>query len=719
MRRLSFLILFALLLSAGAALYGEESNSPKREFRGAWIHIVGNRKIATLTTEEAKRLFLDVIDSCYLAGCNAIIFQVRPAADAFYHSEIEPWTRYLTGVQGKAPEPYWDPLQFAIEECHKRGMELHAWCNPYRVTLEQEDSLCSDHLYYKNPSIFVKYGKQLFFNPGEPLAREHTIKVITDIVARYDVDAIHFDDYFYPYPVRGEEFDDQATFEKYGPQQGFVGPGRKADWRRNNVTMLIKELSKAIKEVKPWVRFGISPFGVHRNKKDTPDGSGSDTDAFSNYEQLFADVPLWVERGYIDYNAPQIYWKIGHPKADYQVVIKWWNDNAKRGQLYVGQNISTFSEKDLQNPATTQMARKMELVRELPNVDGNVWWPGWSIEKNACNIADSLILKYQKYRALIPAYTEIDSLSPEALEHIERDGNLIRWRQSRSQAADPMQKALFYVVYRFPEGVKADIGRAEYIVKITNGTEYNVVEENNGNGEGCRYVVTVVDRCWNESEPSAIIGYEGQQKRYSDHYYERMARFEAESPICNKDIVFLGNSLTEGGNWSEYFSTTEKRLNKKGGAIRNRGIIGDTAEGISERLDEITKGAPKKIFLLCGVNDISHNLTSGEIVKRIEELIVKIKRDSPKTKLYLQSLLPFNESFKRYKNLTGKSGMVSEINVELERLARLHKIKFLNIYPLFLENGEAVLSPSITPDGLHLDKEGYRIWRDAIEKYVK
>ncbi len=504
MRKYIF-VLCAVFLSF-ASLYAKDGTAPKREFRGAWIHIVGNKKIAALTTDEAKQMFLDVIDSCYLAGCNAIIFQVRPTADAFYESDIEPWTRYLTGVQGKAPDPYWDPLQFAIEESHKRGMELHAWCNPYRVTLEQTDTLCGDHLYFKNPSIFVKYGKQLFFNPGEPEAREHTVKVITDIVARYDVDAIHFDDYFYPYPIEGEEFDDQETFEKYAPLQGFSAD-EKADWRRNNVTMLIEELGKAIKEVKPWVRFGISPFGVHRNKKDTPDGSGSDTDAFSNYEQLFADVPLWVEKGYIDYNVPQIYWKIGHPKADYEVLIKWWNDNTERGQLYIGQNIATFGEKDLQNPATTQMARKMELVRELPNVDGNVWWPGWSIEKNSNDIADSLIQKYQRYHALVPAYTEIDSHAPKAIRHIAKDGRLIRWEQDALQSEDPMQKALFYVVYCFPEGVDVDTDRAEYIVKITDSTEYNVIEENKNHGAGCKYVVTVVDRCWNESKPSKILWY--------------------------------------------------------------------------------------------------------------------------------------------------------------------------------------------------------------------
>lgn len=480
---------------------------PKREFRGAWIHTVGNRQMRTMSVEQIKALFINTLDSLKLAECNTVIFQVRPTADALYKSELEPWSRYLTGVQGKAPEGDWDPLAFMIEESHKRGMELHAWCNPYRVTSEETDTLCADHIYFKKPEIFVKHGKQIYFNPCEPASREHTVKVISDIVSRYDVDAIHFDDYFYPYPIEGEEFDDQAAFEKYGPDHGYTKPEQKADWRRYNVTLLIKELNEAIKSIKPWVRFGISPFGIHRNKKDTPDGSGSETNGLSNYEQLFADVPLWVEKGYIDYNVPQIYWKIGHPKADYDILIHWWNDNTPKGHFYVGQNIGTFGEPDLNNPATTQMKRKMELVRTLPNVHGNVWWPGWSIIRNSHNIADSLINVYQKYPALVPVYSDLDKKAPKPLSDIAKDGHYIRWQQNVKDAANPMQKALFYIVYCFPEGVKVDIGNSGYILKITDALQYNVIEENKNHGAGCKYVVTVVDRCWNESAPSKILWY--------------------------------------------------------------------------------------------------------------------------------------------------------------------------------------------------------------------
>ncbi|MBR5857032.1 MAG: family 10 glycosylhydrolase [Bacteroidales bacterium] len=510
---LTSIFVLAAMLAIQSAAKGSGKNSkhnyelPKREFRGAWIHTVGNKQMRTMSVGQIKEMFVKTLDSLKLAGCNAVIFQVRPTADALYRSDLEPWSRYLTGVQGKAPEDNWDPLAFMIEESHKRGMELHAWCNPYRVTSEETDTLCAEHIYFKNPEIFVKHGKQIYFNPCEPASREHTVKVISDIVTRYDVDAIHFDDYFYPYPIEGEEFDDEAAFKKYGPEHGFTLPEQKADWRRYNVTLLIKELNHAIKKIKPWVRFGISPFGIHRNKKDTPDGSGSETNGLSNYEQLYADVPLWVENGYIDYNVPQIYWKIGHPKADYDILIHWWNNNTPKGHFYVGQSISTFKEPDLVNPKTTQMKRKMELVRELPNVHGNVWWPGWSIVRNSHNIADSLIKVYQKYPALVPAYTDLDRKTPHPLTDIAKDGRVIRWKQSERDAQNPMQRALFYIVYCFPEGVKPDLQNSKYIVKITDRMEYNVVEENENHGAGCKYAVTAVDRCWNESAPSKILWY--------------------------------------------------------------------------------------------------------------------------------------------------------------------------------------------------------------------
>lgn len=496
------LVVLVSLGLALTALFAQEP--PKREFRGAWLHIVGNQQIKTMTREQIQDWFIRTLDALEEQGCNAVIFQVRPQADAFYISDLEPWTRFLTGEQGVAPDPLWDPLQFMIDACHARGMELHAWLNPYRVTSNDREQLSPEHLYFKKPGIFKRYGKQLYFDPGEPESVAHTVKVIADIVTRYDVDGIHFDDYFYPYPVKFEEFHDDASFVKYAADQGFEY-WQKGDWRRNNVETLIHAANDTIKAIKPWVRFGISPFGIHRNLKDTPDGSGSQTNGLSNYEELFADVPAWAEKGYIDYIVPQLYWRIGHSAADYDVLIHWWNDMNYKGQLYIGQSIGTFKEPDLDNPSITQTERKMQLVRDLPNVDGNVWWPGWSLaapkpEKANFSLADSLRLVYQRHPALIPAYTDLDAVAPEPVASVHVGNKGLSWKPVATD--DVLQQPHFYVVYRFNAGEPVDLSQSGHIVKITRDTHYKPAEKRKGL---YRYVVTVVDRCWNESEPSKTM----------------------------------------------------------------------------------------------------------------------------------------------------------------------------------------------------------------------
>ena len=485
--------LFAIvsLIAIAISLDAQNVPQPKREFRGAWLHIVGNTQIRTMSEAQVKEMFIQTLDSLEQAGCNAVIFQVRPQADAFYPSHLEPWSRFLTGVQGQAPDPLWDPLQFMIEESHKRGMELHAWCNHYRVTSNDKEELAPDHLFFSNPDIFKRYGTQLYFDPGEPASREHTVSVIADIVRRYDVDAIHFDDYFYPYPVKYEEFHDDASFVKYAKEQGFEY-WQKGDWRRNNVAILMKELNDTIKSIKPWVRFGISPFGIHRNLSETPDSSGSATNGLSNYEALFADVPDWGVKGYIDYIVPQLYWRINFAPACYEILINWWNDGNFTDHLYIGQNIAVLD---------TQLERKMELVRELPNVAGNVWWPGWSIKRNTHNIHDSLSIVYQSRPALIPAYTRLDDRAPQGVKTLKKKSTSVRWTIEPTD--DPMQQPVFYAVYLFPKGVMADTSKGEYLVKITNQMSYDFGEDFK-KYKGYTVAVTAIDRCWNESQSFSL-----------------------------------------------------------------------------------------------------------------------------------------------------------------------------------------------------------------------
>lgn len=311
------ILLLALFLATGVgAQIQQQSPYPKREFRGAWIQAV-NGQFRGIPTEKLKQTLIDQLNSLQGAGINAIIFQVRPEADALYASQLEPWSRFLTGVQGQAPSPYWDPMQFMIDECHKRGMEFHAWINPYRVKTSLKSELSPNHLYNIHPEWFVTYNNQLFFDPALPESRRHICMVVADIVSRYDVDAIHMDDYFYSLSGKRHGLSDDAKFARYGG--GFTN---RADWRRSNVNILIQKIHETIRGLKPWVKFGISPFGIYRNEKNDP--LGSKTNGLQNYDDLYADVLLWARNGWVDYNIPQIYWQIGHPAADYETLVKWW-----------------------------------------------------------------------------------------------------------------------------------------------------------------------------------------------------------------------------------------------------------------------------------------------------------------------------------------------------------------------------------------------------------
>ena len=378
--------LYSFLLLLSAAL-GVSAESPKQELRGAWLHTVYQGQYKKQTTAQNQAYLRNLLDSLQLTGVNAVIFQVRPQADAFYDSKLEPWSRFLTD-DGAKPKPYWDPLQFMVEECHKRGMELHAWLNPYRVTTNAKQTLPKGHIYHKHPERFVRYDGKLYFNPGLPENREFIGKVVEDIVSRYDIDAIHFDDYFYPYPAKGKDFDDAAAFAKYG--KGMA----RDDWRRHNVDLLIEELNTRIKKLKPWVRFGISPFGIWRNK--TSDPRGSDTNGLQNYDALYADVLLWEEKGWIDYLLPQLYWELDHKAASSRILADWWNENSGHNRhLYIGQDVERCMSKG-------ELGEKVEISRSRQNVAGNCWWPGYSVTRNSGGVADSLANDLQKDIALLP-----------------------------------------------------------------------------------------------------------------------------------------------------------------------------------------------------------------------------------------------------------------------------------------------------------------------------
>ena len=495
MRVKSLLCVFFLLLMAGGVFAQVQTGSayPKREFRAAWIQSV-NGQFRGMPTEKLKQNLIGQLNSLQKAGINAIIFQVRPEADALYASRLEPWSRFLTGVQGKAPEPYWDPMQFMIDECHKRGMEFHAWINPYRTKTTLKSELAPNHVYNIHPEWFVTYGDQLYFDPALPESRRHICMVVSDIVSRYDVDAIHMDDYFYPYPIKGKDFPDDASFARFGG-----GFSNKGDWRRSNVNVLIKKLHETIREIKPWVKFGVSPFGIYRNESSDP--LGSKTKGLQNYDDLYADVLLWAREGWIDYNIPQIYWHIGHPVAYYKTRGKWWARNTKNRPLFIGQSVmNTVQNADPKNPSINQLPRKMALQRAYQTIGGSCQWPASAVVENAGKYRDALIAEYHKYPALPPVFDFMDNEAPAKVRKMKpvwtEDGYILFWTAPKYK--EEMNRAVQYVVYRFNDKEKVNIDDPSHIVAITRDNFYKLPYEDGKTKY--RYVVTALDRLHNESK---------------------------------------------------------------------------------------------------------------------------------------------------------------------------------------------------------------------------
>lgn len=486
------------LLNCGSskhALTRKTDATPKHEFRGAWIHTVGQDRYQKMNSAAMKFYLSDMVRKLDEAGINAVIFQVRPEADAFYKSNLEPWSRFLTGTQGQAPDDSsFDPLAYLIDECHKRGMELHAWLNPYRVKSNVNSTLAPDHIYWKYPERFVQYGNQLYFEPGLPENRSFICDVVRDIVSRYDVDAIHMDDYFYPYPIAGTPFPDDNSFNTYAASQGF-SPEQRADWRRNNVNLLIQQIKQTIAGTKPWVRFGISPFGIYRNKRNDP--NGSDTNGLENYGDLYADIKLWVQKGWIDYNLPQLYWEIGHERADYTTLLHWWNANNFEQPLYIGQDLKRAVDKN-------ELDIKIRQSREMSFVHGNCYWYGYLILDNYADVATTLKTNTHRAKSLIPAYTHMYNGRPDKVKKLTEvyteDMHFLTWEHNK-QPQNP-ETAQRFVVYRFKQGEKTDINRAENIVKITSDNFFVLPYEEGNNRY--TYVVTALDAFWNEGKPVKI-----------------------------------------------------------------------------------------------------------------------------------------------------------------------------------------------------------------------
>lgn len=440
MNNMKKVIALVLLISMSCGVFAKKK-SPKREMRAVWIATVDNIDWPSkpgLSVEEQKKELIAHLDQHKKNGMNTVIFQVRPAADAFYNSPYEPWSQWLSGEQGKAPHPLYDPLQFAIEECHKRAMELHAWMNPYRAVFLYKDAKTDpNHITNTRQELFLTYGKHKYFNPGLPETRDYVSKIVGDVVRRYDVDAIHFDDYFYPYKIKDEAFPDLESFTKHG---GKFYPDRVDDWRRENVNLVIKQINDTIKSIKPWMPFGISPFGVWRNK--SVDKSGSRTQAGqTNYDDLYADVLLWLKNDWIDYVAPQIYWHIGKKVANYKIIAKWWNKNSYGKPCYIGQGAYRLNpESSIKSwHSANEIIRQIKLNRKLKNVDGSMFFSAKNFVENKLGINEELVKEMYKDPAmhmLNPLFVGEIPNRPK----LKKENMKLEWTKQ--------QNAAYYVVYK-------------------------------------------------------------------------------------------------------------------------------------------------------------------------------------------------------------------------------------------------------------------------------
>ena len=473
---------------------------PKREFRAVWIATVGNIDWPSkqgLPAEQQQQEFVDLLERSKRNGLNAVIVQIRPSADALYDSPFENWSRYLSGKQGQPPMPFYDPLTFMIKECHDRCMEFHAWFNPYRALVDAtKNPNTPEHITHTHPEWFLNYGGKKYFDPGLPEVRAYFTKIVLDVVSRYDIDAVHFDDYFYPYRIAHVEFPDFRSYAKYG-----LDYPSKDDWRRDNVNKLIENLSKKIKELKPYVKFGISPFGVWRNIAKDPDGSYT-TAGQTNYDDLYADVILWLKKGWIDYILPQLYWENGHRAADYTELLRWWGQHAFSRHLYIGHGLYQVgvSTKACWR-SMNEIDMQVEKLRANNKVQGSAYYSANAFKKDKCNLNYSMQYDINSKPALLPVMNWIDNTAPQSPQ-VKMTRNKDGKKQLQWTVVNPKQEALQFAIYRFLPNEKIDISDAAHLIDIVRGESY--VDKNAITGSTYKYIVTALDRLHNESLPSVV-----------------------------------------------------------------------------------------------------------------------------------------------------------------------------------------------------------------------
>lgn len=487
--------------------FGQPSGLPKREFRGAWVATVANIDFPSaqgLSKERFMDEWTQTVDLLQSSGFNAVLAQVRPTGDAFYFSKISPWSKYLSGQQGKPLDESFDPLVFMIEESHKRNLEFHAWLNPYRASMDTNTvTLSSMHPYKHHPEWFLRYGGKLYFNPALQDVRNYITEVVNEIVIDYDVDGIHFDDYYYPYPAAGELFPDAQDFVKYG--FGFVSI---EDWRRHNVDMMIAQVSSMIKVSNPEVKFGVSPFGVWRNASKDPALGSATRAGINTYDDLYADVRGWLQKGWVDYVAPQLYWNIGFSAADYEVLMHWWEQHSADRNVYIGH--AAYKIGVNQEPAWNnglEIPKQIRLNRQTAGINGSIFYNYTSLRKNPFGLMDSLQNNYYKVPALLPELSYMKLPQPRAPEvakpkRLKKGGLKFNCDLKNS---DNIARTL--VVYRFEDRLPGDYNNPVNILQIKRikGEQKLVVEDETAVvGKVYTYVVSTMNAQHTESRLSNV-----------------------------------------------------------------------------------------------------------------------------------------------------------------------------------------------------------------------
>lgn len=481
---------------------------PKREFRAVWIATVENIDWPSkkgLPVIDQQREIVAMFDQHQQTGLNAVVVQIRSAADAFYAKSSEPWSEWLTGQQGLAPEPFYDPLEFMIEQAHQRGLEFHAWFNLDRATFSKTASVAPTNIVYRKPEWMLTYGGRKLFNLGIPAVRSYIASIVANVVREYDVDGIHFDDYFYPYAEAGQILQDEAAY-----QANFNGMS-KADWRRDNVNKLVVELRDSIRANKPWVKFGISPFGIWKNQASDPEGSA--TNGGQSYYDIYADTRKWIREGLIDYVVPQVYFSSEFGRVPYKTLVEWWTRNCSAGncQLYIGHGayrVGHGSERDPGWWRATEFPNQMRYNRQQQAVLGSVFFSAKNLQTNPLAIRDSLQQNFYRHLALVPTMPWLDSIPPLSPHDLKvaatPEGVELFWQQP-AEARDG-DGAYAYLVYRF-EGIRPRIRLNDprcIIAKCVGQSTTRFLDKTADPNKKYVYAITALDQLQNESREVII-----------------------------------------------------------------------------------------------------------------------------------------------------------------------------------------------------------------------